>query len=255
MMFRKKFADAALKTEQVVKRNKGVLPILAVWAAGMGAIGGMEIAENIGNYDEGNVYQQEINQQYTEALNLLAEGRQTYLEEYADVLDEDARTSNVTRSIEKEFSAIFNFFDDDDDEDDPLAQAQEDWEGFKHFAGIYARDIQTDQKLSEADAQRLITRFENEVIPFKELGYAGTPDAKDLRESQAQSNDAFTINKTTIDEDFATGEQYLTFGGLGLALGLLMFLGLPLGAAGASSRNRKTLENWQKGKKTTAPRH
>jgi len=256
MMFRKKFADAALKTEQVVKRNKGLLPIVAVWAAGMGAIGGLQVAENIGHYDEGNAYQQEINQQYSDALSLLAEGRQNYLEEYADILNEDERTSNVSRSFEEEFSAIFNFFgDDDDEEDDEVRQAKEDWDGFKHFAGIYARDIQTDAKLSEADAEKLITRFENEVITFKELGYTGTPDAKDLRESQALSDNAFTINNTTIEKNFATSEQAMTFGGLGLALGLLLSFGLPLGAAGASARNRKTLENWQKGKKTSGPRH
>lgn len=255
MMFRKKFADAALKTEQLVKRNKNILPIFAVWAAGMGAIGGLQVAENIGHYDEGNAYQQEINQQYTESLNLLAEGRQNYLEEYADILNENERTSNISRSFEEEFSAIFNFFGDDDEDIDELERAQEDWDGFKHFAGIYARDIQTDAKLSEADAERLIERFENEVITFQELGYSGTPDAKDLRESQALSDNAFTINSTTIEKDFASSEQAMAFGGLGMALGLLMFLGLPLGAAGASSRNRTTLENWQKGKKTSAPRH
>jgi len=256
MMFRKKFADAALKTEQVVKRNKNILPIFAAWAAGMGAIGGLTIAENIGHYDEGNAYQQDINQQYTDALSLLAEGRQNYLEEYSDALDEDARTSDVSRSLEKEFAAIFNFFGDDDDDDaDELSQAQEDWNSFKHFAGIYARDIQTDTKLSEADAERLIERFEADVITFKELGYTGTPDAKDLRESQALSNDAHTINNTSIEKDFTTDEQAITFGGLGLVLGLLLSLGLPLGLAGTASRNRPKLEAWQKGKKTSGPRH
>lgn len=255
MMFRKKFAEAALKAEKTVKELKPVLPAVAFGLAAIGSVGGIGVAQNLGHYDEGNSYQQEINRQYTEALNLLAEGRQNYLEEYADVLDESARTADVTRSIEKEFSAFFSFFDDDEDEDDPLARAKEDWEGFKHFAGIYARDIQTDEKLSEADAARLIARFEKEVITFKELGYAGTPDAKDLRESQALSDDARTINALTIERDFAPSEKMAAFGGIGLALSLFLSLMMPLGLAGTVNRNRKTLEDWRQGKKNSGFKH
>lgn len=255
MMFRKKFADAALKAEHAVKELKPVLPAIAFGLAALGTVAGIDLAQNQGYYDEGNQYQQDINLQYTEALNLLAEGRQNYLEEYAYVLDEEERTADVTRSIEKEFSGLFSFFDDDDDEYDDLTRAQEDWEGFKYFAGIYARDIQTDSKLSEADAERLIARFEKEVIPFKELGYSGTPDAKDLRESQALSDDPHKINTLTIERDFATQEQMVTFGGIGLALSLLLSIGFPLGFSGTVNRNRKTLEDWRQGKKNSGFKH
>jgi len=255
MALKKNFAKAALGAEKKLNRSKTALSVLTpVFALAFGTTG-MLTAQQIGHYDEGNEHQQAIFQQYEEVLSLLEEGRREYLAEHGSVLEEQARTAQITTSFEREVSAIFSFFGgDDEDEMSPAQQrAQEDWDSMKHFAGIFARDLHTDAKLAERDAQQLIARFENNVMPFSELGYQ-TPQAKDLRECQIRYDSAEIINNCTVEKDFTTTGKLALGGGIGVLLALLMGFG-PGAAGNAVVRNRKRLEDWKNGKKNSGFKH
>lgn len=109
--------------------------------------------------------------------------------------------------------------------------------------------------MAEADAEKLITRFEENLMPFSELGYKGTPDASDLRECQTISSDAKVINQCSIDDDYANGTDVLKYGGLGALFSLLLLIGVPAGASSIIRRNKDSLQNWSQGKNNTRFKH
>lgn len=254
MFLRKAFAKKALKSEETLNAVKSGPVIFASLLAG--ALIGVPASFTL-ERDPGNEHQDQIYFQYSETLTLLEQAREEYNTEHMDYmpshLDNDGETADITQSFENEFSQVFSFFTDDDEERDA---AENDWNALKHFAGVYAHDLHTDDKLAEADAEKLIKRFQDNVMPFTELGYQKAPDADDLRECQAiYPNNDDLINHCSVETDYADGDEILKYSAASMLLMFLLINGTAAGASSLIRRNRKRLEDWSEGKKSSGFRH